>query len=197
MCDDCNHINYDNYLKERIDEMTYKDIKNVINPRDLPHRDYAPLLKNVNFRGIKKDILRFFVKNKYNGWYTFFKFSEWDNVVNDTSLTAVEASRLLLWSSDIQLHCECPSFKFWGYQYILSQLDASIIPEKRFPHIRNPNLKGICCKHLRRAILVMPAYLGDISFEINRQRKALGLDVRTEPNQANLITHRGFTRRGK
>jgi len=125
----------------------------------------------VKFVGCRKDTIKFFVPNKYNGWNTYIRFVEWYDVLNDTSLNANEAARLLLWSANIQVHCGCPSFKFWGYQYILTQLSASIVPEVRYPHIRNPNLKGIACKHLRRTIKVLPFHIGNMARAIKQQRE--------------------------
>lgn len=156
---------------DRLDEFTYKDIKNIINPRDLPHRDYAPLIKSVNYVETRGDTMKFFVPNHYNGWNTYIRFVEWDNQIRDKSITPTEMARLLLWSDNIQVHCPCPSFIFWGYQFILTQLDASIVPETRFPRIRNPHLKGICCKHLRRTMMVLPFHLGDMASSIKEQRR--------------------------
>lgn len=166
-----------------LDEFTYKDMLHAIDPRDLPHRDYAPLVKYVKYEGTQGSTMKFFVPSptpgKYpgilNAWNTFIQFVEWDAQVRDTSLSAVEAARLLLWSGNIRVHCPCPSFKFWGYQYIVTQLDASIFSEIRFPKIRNPQLKGIVCKHLRRTIKVLPFHLGDMATAIKDQKQNFSL----------------------
>jgi hypothetical protein len=158
-----------------LDEVTYKDIFNVINPRDLPHRDYAPLLKYVKYVGTEDNTMKFFVPSAtspvINAWNCYVQFIEWDAEVRDTNVTAPEAARLLLWGGNIRLHCGCPSFKFYGYQFILTQLDASMEAEIRFPRIRNPQLKGICCKHLRRCIKTLPFHLGDMAKAIKQQRE--------------------------
>jgi hypothetical protein len=162
-----------------LDEVTYKDILHVIDPRDLPHIDYAPLIKFVKYVGTDENTMKFFVPSltpqKYpsvlNAWNTYIQFVEWDAEVRDTNLTAPEAARLLLWSGNIRVHCGCPSFKFWGYQYILTQLDAAMSAETRFPRIRNPQLKGICCKHLRKSLKTLPFHLGDMAKAIKQQRQ--------------------------
>ncbi len=154
----------------RLDEMTYKDIKNAIDPSRLPHRDYAPLLKRVAFEGVRRDTLKFWVHNNLNAWDTYVRFAEWDATVADTSLNPNDAARLLVWSGNIKLHCQCPAYRFWGYAYILTQLDAAIMPEERFPHVRNPRLLNTCCKHLRRTILVLPFHVGNIAAAIREQR---------------------------
>jgi hypothetical protein len=162
-----------------LDEITTKDMLNIIDPFDLPHRDYAPLVKYVNFVAVKRDIMKFIVPSRkklvatppLNAWFSYVQFVEWDAQVRDTGLSAPEAARLLYWSGNIRVHCGCPSFLYWGYQYILTQLDAAMRPEERFPHIRNPLLRGILCKHLRRTIKTLGFHLGDMATAIKRQRQ--------------------------
>lgn len=158
---------------ERLDELTYKDIMKVISPNDLPHRDYSPLIKYVRYEEMRKDIMKFFVPNHYNGWNTYIQFIDFNEQLKDLSINAVECARLLMWSSNIRVHCTCPAFKFWGSEYILTQLDAAIVPENRFPHIRNPYLKGIVCKHGNRTIKTLPFHIGDLASYIKVERQNL------------------------
>jgi hypothetical protein len=172
------HCNHDhdhsphNALTENVtlDEMYYKDMMRKVVPGWLPHKDYSHLIKSVNYRGHVGNTMRFFVPNRYNGWFTYIRFEEWNDQVLDPNITAVEAARLLFWGANIKVHCGCPAFLFWGSQYILTQQDAAIVPEIRFPHIRNPNLKGIVCKHLNRTLKVLPFHLGDIARAIKDDR---------------------------
>ena len=156
-----------------LDEVFYKDFMAEINPNNLPHRDYAPLIPFVRYQGTKNNTMKYFVPNRYNGWNTYIQFVDWNEQVADKSIDANEAARLLLWSGNIRLHCDCPAFKFWGSQYILTQLDAAIVPEMRMPHIRNPHLKGIVCKHGNRVLKVAPFHLGDMASAIKEQRRNL------------------------
>lgn len=160
---------FDDY--KRLDEFTYKDFTKVWSAADLPHRDYSKLIKLVRYVEMRKGTMKFFVPNEYNGWNTYIQFVDFSEQIRDTSITSVECARLLLWSGNIRLHCTCPAFKFWGSEYILTQLDAAIVPEERFPHIRNPNLKGIVCKHLRRTLLVLSWHLGDLAAQIKIDRE--------------------------
>jgi hypothetical protein len=162
----------------RLDELHYKDLMQEIVPNGvagarnakLPFRDWAPLIPHVKYVMTKGNIMKFFVPNKYNGWETYVQWNNWDEQVNDPSINANEAARLLLWGGDVKLHCHCPSFTFWGFNYILDQMDASIYHEDRYPHIRNPQLKGIACKHLIRTLKVLPFHLGDMASMIKAQR---------------------------
>jgi hypothetical protein len=115
--------------------------------------------------------MRFFVPNRYNGWFTYIRFVEWEEQILDDQITAVEAARLLFWGANLKVHCTCPAFTFWGSQYILTQQDAAIVPEVRFPHVRNPYLKGLVCKHLNRTLRVLPFHLGDIARAVADERK--------------------------
>jgi len=156
-----------------LDEEYYKDIMVKIDPNWLPHNDYSKLIPYVRYVGTKSNIMKYFVPNKYNGWNTYVQFVEWHDQVIDPDLTAPEAARLLLWAANIRVHCPCPAFKFWGMQYIMTKKDAAIIPEVRYPHIRNPQLKGVVCKHLNRTLKVLPFHLGDMASAIKEQRKKI------------------------
>ncbi len=168
-------------IPQRLDELHYRDLMAEIVPNNaagikhgkLPFRDWAPLIKQVNYVTTRGNTMKFFVPNKYNGWETYIQWNEWDEQLADTSINANEAARLLLWSGNVKLHCHCPSFTFWGFNYILDQMDAAIIHEDRYPHIRNPHLKGVACKHLLRTLKVLPFHLGTMASVIKLQRERL------------------------
>lgn len=171
---------------EALKEVHYRDImSDVVNPdgaagskhSKLPYRDWAPLIKSVRFVGMKKNTMKFFVPNKYNGWETYIQLPDFYEQIKDTSLDANEVSRLLFWQGDIRVHCGCPSYLFWGFQYIMTELDAAIVPEVRFPTIRNPELKGVVCKHLRKTLKVLPFHLGKIAATVKQERSRLGIVV--------------------
>lgn len=158
-----------------LDEITAPDMLHIIDPRDLPHQDYEPYIKYVHYVETKGNTMKFFVPSPsmdLNEWNFYVQWIEWDAQVRDHSINAVEASRLLYWSGNIRVHCGCPSFLFHGYQYMLTQLDASIEPENIYPHIRNPSLRGILCKHGRRVIKVLGFHLGTIAKEVKNQRES-------------------------
>lgn len=156
-----------------LDEMQFSEIMHAIDPRDLPYRNYEPLIKFVRYVGTQDNIMKFFVPSptKINRWNTYIQWTQWHEQVRDTSITATEAARLLLWGGDLRWHCACPAYKFWGMQYISTELDIAIISEIRRPNIRNPQLKGIGCKHLIRCTKVLPFHLGDMAKAIKEQRQ--------------------------
>jgi hypothetical protein len=174
---------HDEHPAMELDEMAYADLLHAIDPRDLPHRDYAPLIRYCKYVGTDNNIMKFYVPTptpqKYqnfsglNLWTTFILWEDWPQMVADRSVNAVEAARLILWGSGIKVHCPCPSYKFYGYQYIDTQLGIAIIPEPRYPDVKNPDLRGVMCKHLRRVMKILNFHLGDMASEIKKQRLSL------------------------
>lgn len=163
---------------EVLDELHYKDMANHVEKNSvagahlstIATRDWAPLVPYVKYGGHKDGTFKFVVPGKYNTWETYVQFAEWDQVVEDSDLTPPEGARMLLWVGNLRLHCTCPSYLFHGYQYVLTQLDAAIFPEKRYPSIRNPQLAFGPCKHCRRMIRVLPWHLGEFAQAIKETR---------------------------
>lgn len=177
-------------------EATYKEIASLIDPEFLMQGVRAAELKGIRLdvqnRGWAKDrptafdpedTLNFLIdsaeKDTNNTDYlNSIKFEEWDEVGSDPDLNSPrEKALMLLWVGNIRLHCTCPSFLFWGYQYLLTVIDASIYPEIRRPVIRNggstrygpPADRGIVCKHMNRILKALPFYNGAIAKEIKEQ----------------------------
>ncbi len=159
-----------------LNEETYRSIMTAISSDWLPHRDYSHLIKFVKYLGFKNNVLKFFVPNKFNGWNCYVQFKEWDDEVADSGQSASEAARILLYGGNLRLHCTCPAYHFWGMQYIQTQHEVAIIPEPRFPTIRNPKLLGFTCKHLTRTLKVLPFHLGDMASAIKAQRSERGIE---------------------
>ena len=198
MCDAKTYFS-DDKVPVRLDELYYKDLMKEIVPNNvagrktgnLPFRDWAPLVPTVDYAGFRNGIVHFEVptptpheaQRRLNVWDSYIKFVEWEDQVVDLTLEPMEAARLILWGANLQVHCNCPSYSFWGFQYIMTQLDASIFPETRFPGIRNPHIKGIVCKHLIRVLKVLPFYAGDLARSIKQERARLKLHAPTPAPQ--------------
>ncbi|MFA5491169.1 MAG: hypothetical protein WC284_18465 [Candidimonas sp.] len=99
------------------------------------------------------------------------RFDDWDQVVEDRNLKATDAANMLMWVGNVSLHCTCPSFIYWGYQWILTVLDSAIYDEPRRPIERNPGERGVICKHLNRVLKASPFYRGDLAREIANARR--------------------------
>lgn len=177
----------DVFGRERLDEMTYKELIAAIDPvflnqerprpgrpNDLPDPGRAGALRGVYYKRFDHNTMVFDVTSSeidLNGvmYMNLVRFMDWDEIGADPDMTPREKALMLLWTSDIQVHCDDPSFLYWGYQYILTQLNASIYQEPRFPSVNNPGLRGIVCKHLNRVLRALPFYSGDLAKEITRQ----------------------------
>lgn len=60
-------------------------------------------------------------------------------------------------TDDLNVSCNCPAFKWWGYAFISSKDGFKMGGRQgRFPHIRNPKLRGSVCKHLINVLQVLP-----------------------------------------
>ena len=158
-----------------LNEATYKDIGSLIDGNFLNQKVRADELTGIRFVGFEPDdVMNFYVdsSNKENNRIRYtnsIQFNEWDEIGSDPDLNFAERARMLLWVGNIKLHCTCPSFLYWGYQYMCTTLDAAIYPEERFPRERNPGERGIVCKHLNRVLRVLPFHSGEIAREAKRQ----------------------------
>ena len=157
-----------------LNEATYKDIASLIDPTFLKQKVRANELQGLELRGFDKNIMQFMINSSEHDENSIrygcnVLFDQWDEIGQDPDFNFVERSRMLLWVGDIRLHCTCPSFLYHAYQYILTVLDASIYPERRKGVIRNPNDRGVVCKHLHRVLKVLPFYSGEIASEMKKQ----------------------------
>lgn len=167
-------VSVDMKVNNRLYEATYKDLALLIDGNFLKQKIRADALEGVEFHNFEYNIMNFYVKSSEfedNGirYLNQVQFDQWEQVGTDEELKSIEKARLLLWAGDIRLHCTCPSQLYWGYSFILTILDSSIYPETRFPGVRNPHEKGVCCKHLNRVLRVLPFHSGEIARELKSQ----------------------------
>lgn len=62
----------------------------------------------------------------------------------------------LLRSAKIKVYCTSPAFLFWGYAYKCFRYGCGLYPERRFPKVRNPRLRGWVDKHLYAVLMTFP-----------------------------------------
>jgi hypothetical protein len=180
-------------LRPQLTEATYRDLMARIDPGFLQQglrvqdtyilpqdgKSYhgPKLLRGISYQGFQGDTMKFMVtpsteypeRSKPSYYENLIKFMNWDDIGGDPNTTPREKASLLLWTSDVQLHCSDPSFLYWGYQYILTQLNAAMVPESRPPIHNNPSLRGVVCKHLNRVLHVLPFYNADMTKAITDQ----------------------------
>jgi len=66
-----------------------------------------------------------------------------------------EDSKEVFLNAPIRFQCGCGRHTYW-YRYLATKGGWSLgVNENRFPSIRNPNLKGIACKHVIKVLTVL------------------------------------------
>jgi hypothetical protein len=69
----------------------------------------------------------------------------------------------------MKVRCDCPAFVYWGYAFLLTELEAISGPEEhRPPDIRNPERKGCVCKHLSTLLAELPFYSATMANYLSR-----------------------------
>lgn len=183
--------------EEVLQEATYKDIQMFIDNDFLKQRVRANALEGVRWKGVEEDKLIFHIKSSLhkdnNITYTnAFKLRSWDTFIDETEFNPIERARLMMLEDDLMLHCTCPSFLYWGYQYLLTQIDAALVPEDRLPKIRNPKQRGIVCKHLNRALRSFPFFTSDFARYIKKNHNIKRGKDKTE-DKISKMTEQAFT----
>ena len=83
-------------------------------------------------------------------WYNVYVlFEDFYCIAKDQDIDFEDAIDYAINFGDIHIRCQCPSFLFHGFAYMGDSLRYlyGIPREKRFPKVRNPNLKSTMCKH--------------------------------------------------
>lgn len=156
----------------RLDELTRKEL---VTDVDKWTKDKARLVRKAVYLGITEDYTVFFrvpsVTAKPSTNYTVkIKLVDYPDVAEDKDLTVREKVRLAI-AGDLQISCTCPAYLYFGYKYILTQLDANETnPEHRFPKIKNPKLQGVMCKHCYIALSAFPFNWTDIAKDIKENK---------------------------
>ena len=161
-------------MYSQLNELNYREIATGIDGNFLNQKVRADELNGIQLGGFEDNIMKFLINSsKFDEnrirYQCSVMFDQWDEIGQDPDFNFPERARMLLWVGDLRLHCTCPSFLYWGYQYILTVLDSSIYPEVRAPKVRNPGERGIVCKHLNRILRVLPFYSGEMAKELKNQ----------------------------
>lgn len=76
-------------------------------------------------------------------------FKDFVYLAKDMEISIEEAINYAINEADIHVSCDCPAYLYWGYKYQTTNLGLMYGPgEYRYPKRRNPQLRGIICKHL-------------------------------------------------
>lgn len=176
----------------KLNESTYKELAQLVDPNFLSQQVRASELSGLTFRKFtnrastfvspSKNIMEFLINSSKHSenrvrYVMSAMFDEWEELGQDVDFDFKERSLMLLWTGNLKLHCTCPSFLWWGYQYLCTAMDSAIVPISITPGTyddepwrrRNWQQRGIVCKHLNRLLQALPFYSGTIAKEMRRQ----------------------------
>ena len=150
-------------LQDFLEEATHHDLKLKIDKQFHHQGEYERKLISSKLQGFDGDTLVFIVtsNSKNHQYENRIQFLEFDSIVN-SGKKPIEIARDLM-KADVKVSCNCKDFKYRGYQYISTSIDAAIEPMNIFPIDRNPELRGVVCKHLNRTISVLPFNVSKIA----------------------------------
>jgi hypothetical protein len=113
---------------------------------------------------------------RQDAWYQTIRMLDFAEAIAEKDIPLRQQVNLMV-SGDLQVHCTCPAFNWWGYRYIVTQLGAALYPQNIRPDVRNPREQGIICKHLASVMRVLPFWMPDITRDLRLQ----GFEPQEEP----------------
>ena len=132
-------------------------------------------IRLVNLLSIEKNTLKFnvgSVTSNTRSYEVLIRIENWEK----EKLQGKKNIQQIISQANISLNCQCGRYQYW-YRYLASSGGFSIITETGYPKIRNPRLKGSCCKHLLRCIYDLAKHRVTqmrMQTELNRQRREEG-----------------------
>lgn len=192
---------------EDLDERTRQEFLNATDPKFIHHSAYRKELPDANVGGAEYQELTSMGSGKVRRWEAIFEVGtsgRWGtssgvSYKQRIVLLALEpllrakapkkrtkVKRLSMLDKvryvvdgDLQVSCTCPAYLYWGYKYINTSLGTAApgAKERRAPDIRNPQRRGIVCKHLDLVLSVLPFVASSITRDL---KKALRESVGSE-----------------
>lgn len=83
------------------------------------------------------------------------RLEDWKREASRTKNKDYKAAAQRVAMGYVSFDCNCGRYIYW-YQYLATIGNFDIAPgETVFPKIRNPKLKGVCCKHILKALMTI------------------------------------------
>ena len=126
---------------------------------------------------IEGDTMCFRVSGNSRPFYLVrIRMDEWKGLMKAADGTWEQSARKALFGR-LSIDCACGRHQFW-YRYLAGIGNYAVAPpdEHDFPKIRNPRLKGCCCKHVLKCLQVMKGagILRILAREMERQADTVG-----------------------
>lgn len=159
-------------LLEKID-IGNRDLWQGIDWEFIRMRDHynAIRAKGVQYKGVDFDVVKFATPSESR---PNMHHEQWIQMVDlrallDDPEMSLQDDVQLAMAGDLKVHCTCEAFTYFGYKYILTNLDSAIQPETRPPNVRNPKQRGSVCKHLAAVLKVFPFWWNTIASDLRKQ----------------------------
>lgn len=125
---------------------------------------------------IDKNLLHFRVTGNVKKYYLVrVRLEDWNLALHSTAAPLLSARMAA--TGRISFDCACGRHQFW-YRYLtnIGGFDVNPPKEQDFPKIRNPGLKGCCCKHVLKVLRVLKSntIFAVLAGEIERQSATIG-----------------------
>ena len=107
------------------------------------------------------------------------RIEDWDKAVRRGEGRNYFPAAMEAVTGHISFDCSCGRHQFW-YRYLATIGGFALMPEEHvFPKIRNPHLRGACCKHMLKTVLTMqhPAFQTRLAQEMERQAKRANFET--------------------
>lgn len=86
------------------------------------------------------------------------RLDSWDREMAGASGGGYEQSAKAVAMGRISFNCDCGRHRYW-YRYLATIGGFGLDPEEKvFPKIRNPGLKGCCCKHVIKTLATLRTF---------------------------------------
>lgn len=125
---------------------------------------------------IDKNVLHFQVTGNVKAHYLVrVRLEDWNLALHSTAAPLLSARMAA--TGRISFDCACGRHQFW-YRYLtnIGGFDVNPPKEQDFPKIRNPGLKGCCCKHVLKVLRILKSNTihAVLAREIERQSETIG-----------------------
>jgi len=180
-----NHVKYHKPIDMRPHPLTVREHRKALDIYKKHFKDGVTIQNaldmslDIDFKRMREDLTAVYIMGNSKGMMTFNVKASGKYMVNKYGVasnkkainhevnisfdvagikTAIDnglSSSDILYNTPIAFQCDCGRHTYW-YRYTWTIMGASIgIQEKRFPSIRNRELKGLFCKHGIRTVLLM------------------------------------------
>ena len=125
--------------------------------RDRANREIHSAIPNQTRKGFVHFLVDTGPKSKVIRRHVLIEFPSYDALM--ASPVKAESAALSMLNGPIKFDCDCERHRYW-FRYIatIGKFNAGRA-ETGYPKIRNPNMVGVACKHVLRAVMVLKSPL--------------------------------------